>query len=59
MVPVLNKPIVDYTMELLRRHGIDEAVYTLHYMADVIKEHVGDGSAWGLRCSFTEEKISL
>ena len=37
MVPVLNKPIVDYTMELLRRHGIDEAVYTLHYMADVIK----------------------
>ena len=59
MVPVLNKPIVDYTMELLRRHGIDEAVYTLHYMADVIKEHVGDGSAWGLRCSFTEEKIPL
>lgn len=59
MVPLLNKPIVDYTMELLKRHGIHEAVYTLHYMGEKIKQHVGDGSAWGLRCTYAESESPL
>lgn len=59
MVPLLNKPIVDYTMELLKRHGIDEAVYTLHYMGEMIREHVGDGSAWNLQCSYSESEKPL
>ncbi len=59
MVPLLNKPIVDYTMDLLKRHGIVDAIYTLHYMGEVIKEHVGDGSPWGLRCSYSESDSPL
>lgn len=59
LVPVLNRPIVDYTMELLKKHGITEATYTLHYMSDVIKDHVGDGSAWGMHCNYSCSEKSL
>lgn len=59
MVPVLNRPIVEYAMELLRKHGITNAVYTLHYMGKVIREYVGDGSKWGMKCSFAESEKAL
>lgn len=54
MVPVLNRPIVDYTMDLIKKHGIREAVYTLNYMGGVIKNHIGDGSAWGIRVQYSD-----
>lgn len=59
MVPVLNRPIVEYTMELLKKHGITDAVYTLHYMGETIRNYVGDGSRWGLKCSFAESDKPL
>lgn len=59
MVPLLNKPIIDYTMELLKRHGIDKAVYTVRYMADAIKKYVGNGDRWSIDCDFVEEDRPL
>lgn len=59
LVPLLNKPIVDYTMELLKRHGIDKAVYTVRYMADDIKNYVGNGVRWNIDCDFVEEDRPL
>ncbi len=54
MVPLLNKPIIDYTLELLKKHEITSAVLTLHYMADEIRTHVGDGRAWGVEVEYSD-----
>ncbi len=38
LIPLLNRPILDYTMDLLAKHNINEAVFTLHYLGDMIKK---------------------
>ena len=30
MVPVCNRPVMEYTLELLKRYGITSAIATLH-----------------------------
>lgn len=54
LIPLLNRPILDYTMDLLAKHNINEAVFTLHYLGDMIKKHIGSGGAWGISASYSE-----
>ena len=54
LIPLLNRPILDYTMDLLAKHNINEAVFTLHYLGDMIKKHIGNGGAWGISASYSE-----
>lgn len=55
MVPVANRPVLEYTIENLRRHGITEVVLNLHSYPEKIKEHFGDGSAWGMKIQYSYE----
>lgn len=32
MVPLLNKPVIEYCVELLVRHGLTDIGVTLHYL---------------------------
>ncbi len=59
MVPLLNKPVLGYCLELIKKHGFDEAVLTLRYLPNVIRRYVGDGSAFGIRaeCSVEERPM--
>jgi len=42
MVPVLDRPVMEHILDLLRRHGFDEVIANLHYFPDSIKEYFGD-----------------
>lgn len=33
LVPILNKPCMQHTIELLKRYGITDIVVTLYYLA--------------------------
>ncbi|HBN09559.1 MAG TPA: hypothetical protein DD435_13220 [Cyanobacteria bacterium UBA8530] len=59
MVPLFNKPFVQYQIEMLRRHGITEIIINLHYLADAIRAHFGDGSALGVKLFYSFEKQAL
>ncbi|KNZ70492.1 nucleotidyltransferase [Thermincola ferriacetica] len=59
MVPVLNKPVMEYAIELLRKHGITEIAVTLQYLPDKIKEYFGDGLRYGVQLHYFEETIPL
>ena len=37
LVPVVNKPVMQHILELLKRHGITDIVVTLHYLAEEIE----------------------
>lgn len=54
LIPLLNRPILDYTMDLLAAHGFTEAVFTLHYLGEMIKQHIGSGGAWGIAAEYSE-----
>src|SRR5438067_95424 len=55
MVPVANRPVLEYTIENLRRHGIQEIVMNLHSHPGMIRDHFKDGSAWGIKIHYSPE----
>lgn len=56
MVPLLDRPVLAYSLELLRRHGVREAAATLMYLPECVTGWLGDGSRFGLnvRCYIEE-----
>ena len=59
IVPVVNKPFLEYQVELLRRHGISEIIFCTNYMAEMIQAHFGDGSAFGVKMRYAIEEVPL
>jgi mannose-1-phosphate guanylyltransferase len=59
MAPVLNRPIMEHILELLKRHGFEDLVANLSYLPEQVREPFGDGSAHGvsLEWSFEEELL--
>jgi mannose-1-phosphate guanylyltransferase/phosphomannomutase len=56
MVSVLNRPITEHILNLLKRHNIREVIATLHYLPDVIRDHFGDGSDFGVNMIYVVEE---
>ena len=59
MVPVLGRPTIFYTLELLKKHGVTEAVIALGYMGECIRRAVGSGEAWGMRVTYSDPEKRL
>ncbi|PEA27110.1 nucleotidyltransferase [Bacillus cereus] len=59
MLPLLEKPVLEYNIELLRQHGIREIAITVQYMSTAIKQHFGDGSKWGVNLYYFEDSPPL
>jgi mannose-1-phosphate guanylyltransferase/phosphomannomutase len=59
MVPICGKPCMEYIIELLRRHGIEETVVTLAFLPKIIRDYFGDGSALGVSLNYSVETSPL
>ncbi|MGO0122300.1 sugar phosphate nucleotidyltransferase [Desulfothermobacter acidiphilus] len=55
LVPVANRPVISYGLELLRRHGIKEVAVTLHYLSDKIQHYFSTHDP-GVALRFFQEK---
>jgi len=47
MVPVGNRPIIDYVLGHLGRHGFEEALVTLHHLPHIVMDHLRDRAGDG------------
>lgn len=59
MVPLLDRPVMEYIVELLADHGFRDIGITLGYMPGPIVSHFGDGRRFGVRINYKEEKTPL
>lgn len=59
MVPVVNKPVMQHILELLKRHGYTDVVVTLQYMADYIQDYFGNGQTYGVKIQYAIEEAPL
>lgn len=59
LMPIIDKPILSYIIELLKRHGITDISVTLGYMAQKIVETFGDGRSLGVNLHYVIEKEPL
>ncbi len=59
MVKVLNKPVIDYNIELFRKYNILNIAINLHHHADVIVNYLGDGTKKGVNIVYSIENQIL
>ena len=59
MADICGKPFLQYLLEMLRDKGITEVIFALGYMGEMIEEYFQDGSAFGLKISYSYEEEPL
>lgn len=59
MLPVGDQPLLERIIEQLQQSGIERVHLTTHYKKDIIAEHFGDGSKFGLEIRYLEEEQPL
>lgn len=59
MVPIMNRPMLEHIILLLRQHGITEIAVTLCYLPEVIEDYFGDGGRWGVNLRYYLEETPL
>lgn len=59
LVPVLGRPFVDWQLDLLAANGVERAVFSVGYRSEMLRRHVGDGSAHGVAVSWVDEGEEL
>lgn len=59
MVPINGVPLLERTIILLKAQGINEFVFNLHYLPEVIKNHFSDGSRFGVSVKYSDETGAL
>jgi NDP-sugar pyrophosphorylase family protein len=59
MIPIADRPILEYIIELLRNHGIKNIFIGVDYLSKKIKEYFGDGSKFGVSIKYIDNKTPL
>ncbi|MEA3378384.1 MAG: nucleotidyltransferase family protein [Nanoarchaeota archaeon] len=59
MIPLQGKPIIQHTIDLFKKFGVEEIFLSIGYKADKFKEYFGDGSKFGVKIHYLEEKEPL
>lgn len=59
VVPLVGKPFICYMLEWLRGHGVDDVILACGFMADEVREVLGDGTGLGLTVRYVEEPRPL
>lgn len=59
LVEVAGQPMIAFPLQLLRSAGVEEVVINLHHLGAQIRTRLGDGRAYGVRISYSEEEPIL
>ena len=59
MVPILNRPYLEHLAGYLKRHGIVDIILAVGKVPDRVRDHFGDGSAFGVRIAYSTENVPL
>jgi NDP-sugar pyrophosphorylase family protein len=55
LVPVSGRPMIEYSLLLLRRYDIRDIIINLHHLGSQIESYLGDGTKWGLHIMYSQE----
>lgn len=59
MVPIFNKPNMEYTLELLKEYGIEDIAITLYYLPHRIMDYFGNGEKFNVNIKYYIEDTPL
>ncbi|CDM98492.1 MAG: NDP-sugar synthase [Limnospira sp. PMC 1291.21] len=55
LIPILQKPVMEFLVDLLRRHGFKEIMVNVSHLADEIENYFRDGQRFGVEISYSFE----
>jgi NDP-sugar pyrophosphorylase family protein len=59
LIPIVNKPVIERQILLLRSAGVTEIILAVSVMADVLKNYFKDGHDFGVKIQYTDEKVPM
>ncbi|NLY74430.1 MAG: NTP transferase domain-containing protein [Firmicutes bacterium] len=59
MAPIVNRPMMEHILYLLKKHGFNEVLVTLFYLPELIRNYFGDGSEFGMKIRYSLEETPL
>ncbi|GAB4439477.1 MAG: mannose-1-phosphate guanyltransferase [Chloroflexi bacterium OHK40] len=59
MVSLVDRPVIQHIIELLKIHGITDIIITVQYLANNIQDYYGDGSLHGVNITYSLEEVPL
>ena len=59
LVKLDERSVLEHLLEQMRKTGVDEVCLSVNHHAEKIKEVIKDGSSFGIRVRYTEEKEPL
>lgn len=59
LLPIKGKPMAQYIIELLKKHGVTDIYLSVGYKGEQIEEYFGNGSKFGLNIKYIYEKTPL
>ncbi|MDJ0689551.1 MAG: NDP-sugar synthase [Xenococcaceae cyanobacterium MO_188.B32] len=55
LIPILQKPVMEFLLELLRKHGFDEIMVNVSHLAEEIENYFRDGQRFGVSIAYSFE----
>lgn len=55
MIPILGKPVMEYLIEHLARHGVKEIMINVAYLNRKIEQYFSNGQRWGVQIGYSYE----
>jgi len=55
MIPIFQKPVMEFLLELLRQHGFDEIMVNVSHLAEEIESYFRDGQRFGVQIAYSFE----
>jgi len=55
LIPILQKPVMEFLLELLRKHGFDQVMVNVSHLANEIEGYFRDGQRFGVELGYSFE----
>jgi mannose-1-phosphate guanylyltransferase len=55
MIPLVRKPVMEYLIELLKKHGVDQIMVNTSHLAPIIENYFRDGEQFGVSMAYSYE----
>ena len=59
MLQIAGKPILEHIIDRAKKEGFSDFILAIHHLGEVIEDHFGDGSRFGVKIDYLREATPL